>query len=87
MSLLKSAISMSSNTMFPFLSVVTIIVGVPVVGILYPFILAMFVNVNLNFAPSTFPPPTDEVFNNVSFLLLICFLVLLLILLLHLCYS
>lgn len=67
MSLLKSAISMSSNTMFPFLSVVTIIVGVPVVGILYPFILAMFVSVNLNFAPSTFPPLTDEVFNNVNF--------------------
>lgn len=67
MSLLKSAISMSSNTMFPFSSVVTIIVGVPVVGILYPFILAMFVSVNLNFAPSTFPPPTDEVFNNVNF--------------------
>lgn len=68
MSLLKSAISMSSNTMFPFLSVVTIIVGVPVVGILYPFILAMFVSVNLNFAPSTFSPSfTDEVFDNVSF--------------------
>ena len=58
---------MSSNTRFPFEFVVSIIVTSPASGIWWFFILATFVNVNLNFAPSTFPPPTDEVFNNVNF--------------------
>ena len=58
---------MSSNTRFPSEFVVSIIVTSPASGIWWFFILATFVNVNLNFAFSTFPPPTDEVFNNVSF--------------------